>query len=121
MPYVWRLSEGFTLIGEFGRPDDYDRSQAWDVSDDGTRVVGAVMSSLITNGDPPTIAFLWTATGGTRDLEELLVASGAQPEGLWTASTISGDGHRILATGAPALAPNESASVVLELHFEALM
>jgi uncharacterized membrane protein len=83
-PYLWRASDGFHVIGELGREDDYDLSEAHDVSDDGTEVVGGLLASVISNGDPPSIGFLWTEATGTQDLELLVQAS--RPRGSSTRS-----------------------------------
>jgi uncharacterized membrane protein len=117
VPFLWTRADGFTLIGELGRPDDYDRSQALGVSDDGRRVVGALQSSVISNGDPPSIAFLWTPAAGTQDIEDLLMAAGEPPLGLYHARTISGDGSRILATGVVRPTLHDTTSVLIEFAF----
>jgi uncharacterized membrane protein len=115
VPFLWREGAGFTLLGELGLPADYDRSTAFDVSDDGSVVVGALQSSVISNGFPPPIAFRWTEAEGTVDLEQLLVSTGADPLGLYTATAVSGDGRRILATGVERPTIHDTTAVLLEL------
>ena len=63
-PYLWTRSGGFTVIPENGREQDYDLSEALDVSDDGTVVVGALQASVVSNGDPAPRGFLWTRGPG---------------------------------------------------------
>jgi len=46
-PYLWTLTGGFTVLPEDGRALDYDLSEALDVSDDGTVVVGTLQASVI--------------------------------------------------------------------------
>jgi uncharacterized membrane protein len=115
VPFLWRAGLGFTLIGELGLPEDYDRSTAVDVSDDGEIVIGALQASVISNGFPPTKAFRWSASTGTEDLEALLVAAGGPPLGLFYTTAISGDGRRILATGVERSTIHDTTSVLLEL------
>ena len=114
VPFLWREGLGFTLLGELGLPDDYDRSTAVDVSDDGTTVVGALQASVVSNGFPPPRAFRWTEAAGTEDLEALLTATGAPPLGLYHATAISGDGQKILATGVERPTIHDTTSVLLE-------
>lgn len=113
VPFLWTLAGGFTLLGELGLPDDYDVSQAVDVSDDGTRVVGELTSWVFGPGSEPPIAFLWTPADGTRDLELLVQAAGGPALGLFDTVAISGDGRRIVATGTVAPTLEHSGSVIL--------
>ena len=114
VPFLWTAGGGYALIGELGRPQDYDKSRAVDVSDDGRRVVGQLSSSVVSNGDPPTIAFLWTPRAGTQDLQVLLKEAGGPPLGLFDTVAISGDGQRILATGVVRPTLNDTSSVLME-------
>jgi uncharacterized membrane protein len=114
VPFLWRAGVGFTLIEELGIPEDYDRSTAVDVSDDGSLVIGALQSSVISNGYPPPIAFRWSETSGTENLEALLVSTGAAPLGLYYPTAISGDGRRILVTGVERPTIHDTTAVLLE-------
>jgi hypothetical protein len=115
VPYLWRLGEGFTLLGELGRPEDYDLSTALDVSDDGERVVGVIQARAVSNGDPPPIGFLWTRETGTQSLGALLEASGGGAHDIWYTRAISGDGRRILVTGIERPTIHDTTSAILEL------
>ena len=114
VPFLWRAGLGFTLLGELGLPTDYDRSTAVDVSDDGSVVVGALQSSVISNGFPPPRAFRWTELAGTEDLEALLVSTGAPPLGLYYPTAISSDGRKILVTGVERPTIHDTTAVLLE-------
>ena len=114
VPFLWRAGHGFRLIGERGLAGEYDLSRATDVSDDGRLVVGQLTSSVISNGYPPSVAFLWSEESGTQDLEEQLIAAGQPPRGLYDALAISGDGRRILASGTERPSPQDTTEVILE-------
>lgn len=113
LPYLWRLDTGFTPIDELGLPGAYDYSQAFDVSDDGTRVIGDLSSWVHGPGSEPPIAFLWTPEEGTRDLELVQKSAGGLDLGLYSTTAISGDGKRILARGTFELSPGDTHSVIL--------
>jgi uncharacterized membrane protein len=112
-PFVWRLGKGFTIIDELGMGDVYNASYAIDVSDDGECVVGKLALKVTTGGSPPSIAFLWTPDG-TRDVQQMLTASGGPQLYLHTPTAISGDGRRLLVTGAVRPRPSDTAAVLLE-------
>jgi uncharacterized membrane protein len=114
-PYVWTLAGGFTVLPENGREQDYDMSEAVDVSDDGAVVVGSLQSSVVFNGDPPMRGFLWTSSDGMIFIDDLLTASGFPNAGIYNVPAISGDGSRILATGAFPRALTDTNSLVIEL------
>ncbi len=114
-PFLWRLADGFTIIGELGREEDYDRSEALDVSDNGMRVVGRLGASVVFNGDPPPIGFLWMR-GETHDIEKLLTAAGEPPRRIFDAFAISGDGNRVVATGVVRPTINDTSSVLIEFE-----
>jgi uncharacterized membrane protein len=113
-PYLWTAAGGFTVLDELGREDDYDLSEAHDVSDDGTEVVGALNASVVSNGDPPPIGFLWTAATGTQDLELLVQAAGLPPRGIFDAFGISGDGEVIAATGTVRPTIHDTTSILID-------
>jgi len=114
-PYLWTRSGGFTVIPEAGRESDYDSSEALDVSDDGTVVVGALQSRIVFNGDPAPRGFLWTPSGGLVFIDDLLVDFGLPNAGIFKASAISGDASRILATGTFPTPITDTTSLVVEL------
>lgn len=111
VPFVWRLADGYHLIGELGLA--YDNSVAHDLSDDGSVAVGSLQHVVQSDQSPKQKAFVWTLAGGTQDLEALQVAAGGSPLGLYTARAISGDGRRILATGVVNSSPSDTYSVIL--------
>ncbi|MGH9465211.1 MAG: hypothetical protein ACRD0X_06155 [Thermoanaerobaculia bacterium] len=114
-PYLWTLDAGFTILPELGRESDYDLSEALGLSADGRSVVGALQASVISNGDPPSREFLWTADDGLVALDGLMTASGYPDAGIFTAASISSDGRRILATGTLPRTDHDTSSVVIEL------
>ena len=114
-PYVWTHSGGFRILPELGREGDYDQSEAIGLSEDGHAVVGALQASVISNGDPPSLAFLWTADGGLFTLNDLLATVGFPDPDFFSALAISGDGRRILATGNPGEPAGDTNSLILTL------
>jgi len=114
-PYLWTRSGGFTVIPENGREQDYDLSEALDVSDDGTAVVGALQASVVSNGDPAPRGFLWTPGQGLILVDDLLTDFGFANPRIFQVSAISGNGRRILATGAFPRANQDTTSLVIEL------
>jgi uncharacterized membrane protein len=114
-PFLWTVSGGFIIIPENGREQDYDLSEALDVSDDGTVVVGALQSEVTSNGDPPPVGFLWTQSDGLTLVDDLLTVFGFTGAGIYQVSAISGDGRRILATGTFPRTNQDTTSLVIEL------
>ena len=114
-PYLWTLSGGFTVIPENGREQDYDLSEALDVSDDGTVVVGALQASVVSNEDHPPRGFLWTPAEGLILLDNLLTDFGMANAGIYQVSAISGDGRRVLAAGTFPRTNQDTSSLVIEL------
>jgi hypothetical protein len=114
-PYLWTRSGGFTVLPENGREQDYDQSEALDVSDDGTVVVGALQASVVSNGDPAPRGFLWTAGQGQILLDDLLIEFGVANPSIYQVSAISGNGRRILAAGVFPRANQDTNSLVIEL------
>jgi len=115
-PFLWTMNDGFTVLPEFDRPQDFELSEALDVSDDGSLVVGWVRPDSSVNGDPPTIGFLWTATNGMIAINDLLQASGiSDPSVIYRVSAVSGDGSRLLGTGNPSSTSADTNSVILQL------
>ncbi len=115
-PYVWTSSGGFEILPELGREADYDNSEAVGLSEDGSSVIGTLQASVISNGDPPSLAFLWTADGGVVTLNTLLEAAGFVDPDFFQALAISADGRKILATGNPPGTLNDTNSIVLTLE-----
>lgn len=115
-PYLWTQAGGFTVIPENGRELDYDASEALDVSDDGTEVVGALQAKITSNGDPAPVGFLWTPATGLILVDDLLADFGFQNAGIFQAAAISADGRRILATGTFPAANQDTTSLVIELN-----
>lgn len=119
-PFVWTAAGGFTIIPEAGRPDDYDISQAYDVSNDGSRVVGTLQSSVVFEGDPPQLGFVWMPEQGLALINDLLASSGFVDPDYWTATAISGDGRRLLATGNVDGTAHDTLSLLIRLSPGAL-
>jgi len=114
-PYLWTRSGGFTVIPEAGREQDYDSSEALDVSDDGTVVVGALQARVVSNGDPAPRGFLWTASDGLILIDDLLADFGFPNAGTFKASAISGDATRVLVTGTFPAPVTDTTSLVVAL------
>jgi hypothetical protein len=115
-PFVWTLAEGFVVLPERGRELDYDASRATGVSDDGDTVVGSLGASVVVEGDPPQLGFVWTRAGGLATVDELLVAGGFAAIGAYEVPALSGDGLRLLATGNPPRTPFDTNSVIVTLQ-----
>lgn len=114
--FVWRLGRGFTLIDELGTQGVYDRAEATDVSSEGRHVVGRLRSSVVSNGEPPQLAIVWTPEAGTRSLDEVLAAAGTDVASLYDAVAISADGTRILATGGSRPTFHDTSSMILDFE-----
>jgi uncharacterized membrane protein len=114
-PYLWTRTGGFTVIPENGREQDYDLSEALDVSDDGTVVVGALQATVVSNGDPAPRGFLWTPGQGLILLDDLLTEFGFANPSIYQVSAISGDGRRVLAAGSFPRANQDTTSLVIGL------
>jgi hypothetical protein len=98
-PFVWTVADGFVVIPELGRELDYDFSRATDVSDDGNTVVGEYGATVVFEGDPPPLGFVWTRAGGAFVLNDLLVAGGFGDLRIFDVFALSADGTRLAATG----------------------
>jgi hypothetical protein len=115
-PYLWTLAGGFQILPELGREGDYDASEAIGLSEDGRAVVGTLQANVISNGDPRSLAFLWTADGGLFTLNGLLATTGFPDPDFFSALAISRDGRKILATGNPEGTENDTNSLILTLQ-----
>ncbi|MEM7310014.1 MAG: hypothetical protein AAF682_25285 [Planctomycetota bacterium] len=96
-PFLYSQATGNINLGLPGPLGIFDVSQANGVSDDGKVVVGIQGSAF---GTPPR-AFIWTATGGMRWLDEYLTDLGVTlpgGAGLSSAVEVSPDGTKILGT-----------------------
>ncbi len=84
--------EGFVSLGSFA---GYPRSQARDVSNDGSLVVGILPGATL-----PSLGFVWTPSSGLRTLEDYLTDFGlALPANIGvTDIAITGDGSMISGT-----------------------
>lgn len=113
-PFVWSETGGFTVIPELDEPA-YDRSEALDLSDDGSVVVGALQAQVVSNGFPPTYGFIWSERTGLVLITDLMRSFGQADASYFQGSAISGDGLRVLAVGNPPGTDSDTHSVILEL------
>jgi len=114
-PFVWSTTDGFVVIPEAGLEDEYDRSQAFDVTDHGTMVVGQLK-----NGNPtstaPTLGFIWTRSAGLYVVNDLLADSDlTYPTVASSAYAVAGDGSRVLVTGDATTSSQDTNAVILDL------
>jgi uncharacterized membrane protein len=116
-PFVWTLDGGFVTIPENGRESDYDRSEAFDVSDDGSTVVGYLGAQVISNGEPPQRAFLWSRATGFVLVNDLMAAHGEVAPDYFFADAISGDASRIVVTGNVSESIHDTNSVIVSLEY----
>ena len=91
--FLWTPTGGMIGLGDLGGGG---RSRAWDVSDEGSVIVG--------DADAPGVgqrAFIWTASGGMQRLDVILAALGVDLGGwrLEEAVAVSADGLTIAGTG----------------------
>jgi uncharacterized membrane protein len=93
------------MVGLGDLPGGTFESDPWDISADGSIIVGIGNSAL---GQE---AFLWTSDGGMRNLRDLLIAGGATGLTGWTltqASAMSADGRVIVGFGRNAAGNTEA-------------
>lgn len=114
-PFVWTLADGFVVLPELGNEAYYDRSVAYDVSDDGNVVVGTLQASVQSPGDPVPVGFVWIRGEGLFPVDDLFTASGLAPLGIFDARVVSGDGTRFLATGNPPRTNADTNSVIVSI------
>jgi len=95
-PFVWTLSDGFTILPENGHEDFYYYSTVNAVSDNGHVAVGALTAASRGPGDPLDVGFVWTAESGLVLVNDLI--GGANPD-YWSADQVSSDGNRVMVTG----------------------
>jgi len=97
-PFVWTLSNGFTILPENGQEDFYYYSTVNAVSDGGRVAVGALTAASRGPGDPPDLGFVWTADLGMFFIDDLI----GQPNPDYvSADQVSSDGNRVMVTGNP--------------------
>ena len=113
-PFLWTESGGYTVLPELDQPA-YDMSEALDVSDDGTVVVGSLQSSVYGPGSPLAYGFYWSERTGLVLINDMLVGWQPDPPDYYAASSISGDGLRFLATGNPPSGTHDTHSVLVTL------
>jgi hypothetical protein len=85
------MAEGIVVLPELGNEGYFDLSEAYDVSDDGRVVVGALQASVQGPGDPRPVGFVCTV------------------------SSVSGNGTRFLATGDPPRTSFDTNSVIVDV------
>jgi hypothetical protein len=98
-PFVWTLSNGFTVLPENGQEDFYYYSTVNAVSDGGRVAVGALTAASRGPGDPPDLGFVWTADLGMFFIDDLIVGQPNPDYG--SADQVSSDGNRVMVTGNP--------------------
>jgi len=98
-PFRWTAVEGVTALPV--PPGEWDTATAYDVSADGSVVVGNAEFLDLVSFEEKQAAFLWDAAHGTRLLGPLLEAFGVDLSGwqLERATAISEDGLTLAGTG----------------------
>jgi hypothetical protein len=114
-PFLWTEWGGYTVLPELDQPA-YDMSEALDVSDDGTVVVGALQSSVYGPGSQLAYGFYWSERTGLVLINDMLVGWQPDPPDYYSASSISGDGLRFLATGNPPSGTHDTNSVLVTVQ-----
>jgi uncharacterized membrane protein len=97
--FRWTEATGMVSLGDL--PGGRVRSTAYDVSADGSVIVGSG-EILASGGESVPAAFYWTADNGMLNLRDVLVAGGATGLDGWTlteARGVSYDGLTIVGTG----------------------
>jgi probable HAF family extracellular repeat protein len=92
--FRWTAERGMVGLGDL--PGGPLNSNVWDVSADGSVIVG------YGNTASGEAAFLWTVGDGMRNLRDLLIANGATGLTGWTltqATAVSADGRTIVGYG----------------------
>ena len=98
-PFVWTLSNGFTVLPENGQEDFYYYSTVNAISEGGRVAVGALTAASRGPGDPPDLGFVWTADLGMFFIDNLIVGQPNPDYG--SADQVSSDGNRVIVTGNP--------------------
>lgn len=112
-PFVWTVSNGFTILPQLGRA----YCTVNDVSDDGRVAVGDLIPSGGQN-TPPAVGFVWTADSGLVQVNDLMAARGETNPDYYSATFVSRDGNRVLVTGNPPQATEaDTNSLILDLRW----
>jgi len=98
-PFVWTISDGFTILPENGHEDFYYYSTVNAVSDGGRITVGSLTAASRGPGDPPDLGFVWTADLGMFFIDDLIIGQPNPDYG--SADEVSSDGNRVMVTGNP--------------------
>ena len=98
-PFVWTISNGFTILPENSHEDFYYFSTVNAVSDGGRVAVGALTAASRGPGDPPDLGFVWTADLGMFFIDDLIIGQLNPDYG--SADQVSSDGNRVMVTGNP--------------------
>jgi hypothetical protein len=98
-PFVWTLTNGFTILPENGHEDFYYYSTVASVSDGGQVAVGALTAASRGPGDPPDLGFVWTADLGMFFIDDLIIGQPNPDYG--SADQVSSDGNRVMVSGNP--------------------
>lgn len=115
-PFVWTLSNGFTILPQNGLEEGYDTSTVQDVSDDGRIAVGQLSNSIIGSGSPPQLGFVWTTASGMVFINDLMKDFGQSDADYYTSTNVSRDGNRVLVVGNPPLIDAQSTpDLILDL------
>lgn len=114
-PFVWTQRDGFVVLPELGFESYYDRSVAYDVSDDGSVVVGTLQASIQGPGDPGPVGFVWVREEGLFSVNDLFTASGLDPWSVFDVRSVSGDGTRFLAAGNPPRTASDTNSLIVTI------
>lgn len=119
-PFIWTnppdgpVGGVFTILPENGHEHFFTYSSVTDVSDQGT-AIGALIAGVRTDGDPPDVAFLWRKDAGLVIVNDLLPYR--RPD-FYRGDRISRDGNRVLVTGDPPQATDETTkSLILDLRW----
>jgi hypothetical protein len=98
-PFVWTMSNGFTILPENGHEDFYYYSTVKAVSDGGRVAVGALTAASRGPGDPPDLGFVWAADLGMFFIDDLIIGQPNPDYG--STDQVSSDGNRVMVTGNP--------------------
>jgi hypothetical protein len=119
-PFVWTnppdgpVGGVFTILPENGHEHFFTFSSVTDVSDQGT-AIGSLIAGARGENQPPDVAFLWRKDSGLIIVNDLLPYR--HPD-FYGGERISRDGNRVLVTGDPPQATDETTkSLILDLQW----
>jgi hypothetical protein len=119
-PFVWTLTNGFTILPQNGLEQSYDNSTVQDVSDDGRVAVGQLSNSIIGPGSPPQVGFVWSVETGLVLVNDLMAGFGQPDPHYYTATDVSRNGNRVLVVGNPPLHDaQDTPDLILNLRWPA--